>query len=68
MSNLSATAERLRAVKSAQERFLAMYAVECIFTQSGPYDRLARDLAAMDGRGGFAHHEDPFGRRTAAEE
>ena len=67
MSNLSATAERLRAVKTAQERFLAMWALECIFSQSGPYDRLARDLAATDG-GGYAHHEDPFGRRTAAED
>lgn len=49
MKNLSATAERLRAIRKAQEHFLAMFALECIWDQSRPYDRLARDLAAIDG-------------------
>ena len=49
MKNLSATAERLRAIRKAQEHLLAMFALECIWDQSAPYDRLARDLAAFDG-------------------
>lgn len=49
MKNLSATAERLRAAQKAQEHFLAMFALECIWDQSRPYDRLAQDLAAIDG-------------------
>jgi hypothetical protein len=56
MNNLTATAERLRAVKTAQERFLAMWALECIWSQSRPYERLARDLAALDG--GHARRQD----------
>lgn len=65
MSNWFAAAERLRAVKKAQERFLAMYAMECIWSQGGGYERLARDLASADG--GNAHHEDTFGHRMIEE-
>jgi hypothetical protein len=49
MKNLSGTAERMRTIRNAQEHFLAMFALECIWDQSGPYDRLARDLASFDG-------------------
>lgn len=49
MKNLSATAEGLRAAQRAQEHFLAMFALECIWDQPRPYDRLAQDLAAIDG-------------------
>jgi hypothetical protein len=49
MTSLSAAAEQLRTIRKAQERFLAMYALECIFDQKAPYDRLAQDLAMVDG-------------------
>jgi hypothetical protein len=48
MKNLSGTAEQLRTVQAAQERFLAMFALECIWDQSRPYDRLAHDLQSFD--------------------
>jgi hypothetical protein len=49
MNNLSGTAEQLRAVHKAQEHFLAMFALECIWDQTRPYELLAQDLAAFDG-------------------
>ena len=49
MMNLAGTAERLRTVQEAQDRFLAMFALECIWDQPRPYDRLANDLQSFDG-------------------
>jgi hypothetical protein len=46
MSTLAATAERLRLVKTAEKRFLALWASECIFSQERPLDAFATDLRA----------------------
>lgn len=51
MKNLSATVESLQTVHAAQEHFLALYAVECIWDQPNAYERLAKDLHSIDGTG-----------------
>ena len=55
MKNLSDTANRLRTVLDAQEQFLAMFALECIWDQPRPYERLANDLQAIDGPANSSH-------------
>jgi hypothetical protein len=43
MNTLAATAERLRLVKAAEKRFLALWATECIFSQAKPLEACAED-------------------------
>lgn len=61
MKNLSGHAERLRMVRKAQEQFLARFALECIWNQSHAYDRLAEDMASIDGP---MESESAFSRRV----
>ena len=44
MQKLAETAERLRNVRRAHERFLAVWAVECIWDQPKPLDRVRDDI------------------------
>jgi hypothetical protein len=46
MRELAIKAEQLRAVREAQHRFLAMWAVECLIDQRNVVRKLARDIAA----------------------
>ncbi len=44
MCNLATTAERLRVVREAQQRFLAMWAVECLLEQRQVMRKVAQDV------------------------
>src|SRR2546423_11890179 len=46
---LSEAAERLRAVKKAHERFLAAWALECIWDQPAPLDRARAAIETSNG-------------------
>lgn len=57
MTDVATIARRLRQVRKAQEQFLALWALECIFEQGGKLDELhsqvnstmtENDLMAMD--------------------
>ena len=45
MQSLAQTIDRMKVVKSASERFLGLWATECIFTQERPLDALLKDLS-----------------------
>lgn len=45
MSNLATTAERLRLVKEANEKFLALWAADCIFDSSKALHAVLLDVA-----------------------
>ena len=60
MQGLTEVAQRLRQVREAQERFLALYAVEVAMVDPG-VEALASDLAAMYGGGADATNWRPAG-------
>ena len=43
--DLMAAVERLRTVREAQKRFLAMWAMECLLDQKAAWARIQQDLA-----------------------
>jgi hypothetical protein len=44
MRDIAATAQRLRAVREAQRRFLGLWAAHCLFDNPRSLDRMATDL------------------------
>jgi len=50
MSNLTATADRLRAVRKAREHFLTLWTLDCIFQHAQTTKRLLADLQPDLGR------------------
>ena len=50
MMTLAATAERLRMVKAAEKRFLALWASECISIQGKPLEDVAAANAILRAR------------------
>lgn len=62
MPDLAALAQRLKQVREAQQRFLALWAVECLLDRPQANQRLQNDLAACgsasgegDSRSGTEH-------------
>ena len=51
MSQFVAIAEQLRAVKAAEEQFIALWALDCLFDETRFIDKLAADLRRMEGDG-----------------
>ncbi len=45
MIDLANTAERLRIVKEAHQRFLGLWAVDCLIEQRKPMQKVAADVA-----------------------
>lgn len=44
MRELARTAERLRIVREAQQRFLALWAVDCLLEEPRAFQKVAADL------------------------